>query len=337
MSSYSRVFITLKEDKTGFGLASRQPVGRCVIEVRGEHGKITFTVQNLKPGIVYEALLMRANPSEAEGIPLGLIHVDEKGKGELKCSIIANNVLNSQIPVTEFNISAVFVAGDKDLVAPLVGFKDESMRWRQNFRLFKQPVPTKPKPAEQPSAQPPNPTTEPPPEHSPKPTKQEQEPPPPGAYQQLAQNLKEELEVLEHFAFAASTEKETDELHNIFNNNIKIVPFKHQDTPIEWVRITTEELELLPSPNIGEYINHPVLISSYEEYHHLILGRVKKNDLLQYTIGVPGIYDSQHQLKDSLFAFNRFKSCDSIHPEDGAYGYWLLEIEKEEDVGPQSS
>ena len=334
MSGYSRVFITLKEDRTGYGLASRQPVGRCVVEARGESGKITFTVQDLKPGVVYEAFLMRANPAEAEGIPLGLIHVDNKGKGELKCNVTANNVLNSQIPVSGLNIAAVFVAGDKDLITPLVGFKDETIRWRQNFRTYKQPTQPPPAPAPEPvipEPTPPEPVIpEPAPQAptQPEPTPQApiQEEPPAGAYNQLVQNFKEELEELEYFAFTASAEKETGDLAVVFGSNIKMVPFKHQDTPTEWVRITIKELNLLPFHNIWEYVNHPLLTSSYEEYHHLILGRHKENDAFRYTLGVPGIYDSKYQPKASKNGFQNFKSCDCLQPVDGVYGYWLLDV-----------
>ncbi len=133
MAQYSRVFITLKSDSTGYGINNRMPSGRSIIEIRGNTGKVSVLVQDMKPNIIYRVYIISVSDSSSRGLPIGIISVDNKGKGELRVELDPLNVNGYGIPLEEFNVVSVFTGGDKNSMTPLVGYKDEILRWKNNF------------------------------------------------------------------------------------------------------------------------------------------------------------------------------------------------------------
>ena len=107
----------------------------------------------------------------------------------------------------------------------------------------------------------------------------------------------------------------------LFNENTKMTPFDKGDTDTEWVSIELTDIMFLP---IDEWMlaNNTFLINCYRKYKHLILGRVKKENLLM--LGIPDIYYMRERVIANICGFHQFLSCDGEPLRDGKFGYWVI-------------
>lgn len=112
----------------------------------------------------------------------------------------------------------------------------------------------------------------------------------------------------------------------IFTNNLKMTPFQSQKKDIEWVRIASDELVVLPG-RAWVYLNNPFVSLSEKRYKHLILGKFFEGGKEKYILGVPGRYFSDYRLEAGLQGFRQFKCCENKVPVDGDYGYWILNVD----------
>lgn len=72
----------------------------------------------------------------------------------------------------------------------------------------------------------------------------------------------------------------------------------------------------------NQFIHH-----GYQNYNHLLLGRMNSSKSCEYALGVPGVYNSNEQFMASMHGFNYFKPARIKEaPRSGRTGYWLRPI-----------
>ncbi|WP_230398882.1 DUF6128 domain-containing protein [Novisyntrophococcus fermenticellae] len=72
----------------------------------------------------------------------------------------------------------------------------------------------------------------------------------------------------------------------------------------------------------NQFIHH-----GYQNYNHLLLGRMNSSKSCEYVLGVPGVYNSNEQFMASMHGFNYFKPARIKEaPRSGRTGYWLRPI-----------
>lgn len=153
---YSRSFITLKQERADYAFKGREAVGSAIVERRGNSAKVSVTVYNIKPRVLYKVYLIYSKEGTVWGVNAGSLNVDERGSGQLKQDFNAANVADCGIPIEEFNVIAVIVPKENELIVPLAGYLNETVMWKNNFVEYSKkraaaPVEAaKPKPVEAP-------------------------------------------------------------------------------------------------------------------------------------------------------------------------------------------
>jgi len=133
---YSRLFITLKQERPDYCLDFRPTMGRSLIEIKNNKGKLNVYAQGLKPNIFYKVFLISVKDNKSIGVPIGFIDIDNNGKGELKYNFEPDNVAQSNLPIDDFNVMAILVQGQQEIKAPLVGYTESAVLWKNNFSIL---------------------------------------------------------------------------------------------------------------------------------------------------------------------------------------------------------
>ncbi len=128
---YTRDFITLKQDRPGYGNMGREPSGRCIIEKKGDNAKVTVVAMGLNPQHYYKIYMINATGQSSNAVCIGNLKLDAKGKAEQRIEVDPNNIAG--IPLADFNVFAIMVSGSSEPISPLVGYKKEELFWRNNF------------------------------------------------------------------------------------------------------------------------------------------------------------------------------------------------------------
>ncbi|MDR2649513.1 MAG: hypothetical protein LBB94_07335 [Clostridiales bacterium] len=132
--NYHRYFIPLKSDSKGFDLGGKDPLGRCVLEDRGNYGRMSLWVQDLKSNAAYKVVLILSDTGKYTGVTLGSLYVDSKGKGEFKTEFDADGLADGQ-GLPRFCAVAILAGGSGEILSPLVGYRDSPVLWKNRFIL----------------------------------------------------------------------------------------------------------------------------------------------------------------------------------------------------------
>ncbi|MDR3240510.1 MAG: hypothetical protein LBT44_10585 [Clostridiales bacterium] len=132
---YHRYFVSLQSETNGFEYKGREPAGRCVLESRGNKGKISLWVQDLKPEVLYKIALVFMEKEKSVGVPMGTLHVDERGKGEFKGEFRTVLMTNEQ-GLETFTAVALLAPRNQELICPIVGYKEAPVLWKSHFSLL---------------------------------------------------------------------------------------------------------------------------------------------------------------------------------------------------------
>lgn len=127
-----------------------------------------------------------------------------------------------------------------------------------------------------------------------------------------------------HIDFISCSMENKSFIDNVFEKNVKMNPFQFQNGVIDWVRISDNELALIPS-NTWRIVNSPFINNAYRKYKHLILGN-RNVPYSSYYLAVPGVYNHGKVTEAMIQGFKQFKCCEDKKPEEGDYGYWILEF-----------
>ncbi|MDL2248075.1 hypothetical protein LJB89_00055 [Tyzzerella sp. OttesenSCG-928-J15] len=133
--NYQRYFMVLSEKSTEFTIRGKKALGKCILESKGGSGKVTFSVQNLKPGVICNAYIIAADNNSSIAIDIGRIIPDDKGKAEIKWECNSLNVEGSGLGLKDFNVAGMLSIKSESVNAPIIGYKDGEIIWRNNFKL----------------------------------------------------------------------------------------------------------------------------------------------------------------------------------------------------------
>jgi len=128
----------MTSETTGYGHKGRQPAGRSIIESRDSGYKLTIWAQDLRSETFYNTYLLFADGARYAGISMGLLPVDEKGKGELRRDFDAEVISGFQLQ--DIMAVVVLVKGTAGVVSPLCGYKDRPVSWRHGFYEYERRV-----------------------------------------------------------------------------------------------------------------------------------------------------------------------------------------------------
>lgn len=383
--TYSRLFITLKQDRSDFCYDLRPAMGRCIIEIRNNNGKIMIFAQGLKPRVLYRVILVNGENDSYVGINGGLINIDEKGKGDVSIAFEPDNVLSSGLKIESISAVLIIVDGIGEIAAPLVGFRDKSFVWKNNFKILnneekrdnsaladgidiveneisddnniiddtkvntgessevfseeKQAIAEKADDnkeeisktetnnnaeikADKLSEKINTESKEQPQNKSVKVTD----------FNAFLEKFKKDMLELEHYAFMTEADRPKrrgrgiQSIEYIKKYNQRIKPFEKYDENTYWYKIMPCELTAV-NANLWRHLNSPFINSCFKKYKHLILGVKNEKGKESYVIGVPEKYDDSFVIEARTQGFNRFLSREDKALEEGAMGYWLLDVD----------
>lgn len=143
--SYNRFFIIFQEEDKGYGTGpDRPPTGYVKVETKSDKSKVTVYVQNLKPfengECLYKCYLISHQDDKSHVAYLGIMDIDELGRGESSWESGAENAFDSKISIEKYNAAAIVVdrEGMNAVVAPLAGYMSkEKFEWRNKLPVSK--------------------------------------------------------------------------------------------------------------------------------------------------------------------------------------------------------
>jgi len=91
------------------------------------------------------------------------------------------------------------------------------------------------------------------------------------------------------------------------------------------VRIELQDIGCLPIASWSLSGNR-FLLHGYYCYRHLLFAQMEDG---RYVLGVPGIYSDRERKNALRFGFSDFQSIGDFGMQQGAFGYWLLELPEE--------
>jgi len=318
--SYSRFFMPLAEESRGYDFKGRTPVGRCIVEGRGNTGKLSLWVQDLKPQVKYEVYLIFAENRKYVGINAGLLDVDAKGKAEIRRDITELHTL----VLKEIVAVAVIAAGQSGVVSPLCGYRDEQIAWRHGFEVYKAGQSEEPVKQAEPEPEPPVVETELPVPEAELPATEpeilELEAEPPAAEPEIVSPLpsppRAVLPTTTELPPPPTSQNTAMLIESIFNANTPFEPFQNQEDDIKWVKCS--ELNQMPlPPDIPHLMTEPFMQAAWADHEHFILG---VSEAGQYIIGMTGIYTQENRKQAKQLGFSQFRSA-------GDSGYWLMFVD----------
>ena len=133
---YSKQFIILKQDRLGYSFKGKDPSGRAIIEISSGEVKLRISVQDLRPENLYKAYLIKSGDDKSVGVFAGSICPDSLGKYEMRAVTSFDNIFDSGVSINEIDVIAVMSNGSDEVVAPLSGYKNDIVRWKNNFTIY---------------------------------------------------------------------------------------------------------------------------------------------------------------------------------------------------------
>ncbi len=136
---YDKVFVMLRQEMNGFAAGQRPAWGSCTMEIKNGKGRLAATVQGLKKlteDRSYVFYVVAGKTGQAEGIVCCPLEIDDYGKGEIKWEFDPDNIAGTGYIAEELHTVALLVKGRDDygLIAPLAGYFDEKINWKNRFQ-----------------------------------------------------------------------------------------------------------------------------------------------------------------------------------------------------------
>jgi hypothetical protein len=287
-------------------------------------GKITIWAHDIRREVRYSVYLIFNDKGKYAGIQIGSLNADEKGKAEFRKDIETAALLG--FALREITAVAVVAADTPIIIAPLCGYREHRVSWRENF--YKAKEETKQKPAKktvaevipEPLPEPvpevipePIPARKPDPVHKPVPARKPQKSDSP-AVQGAPRARKPKASVSSEISSAIET---------IFSTREHVSPFASEPQgEANWVKLGTFDAVPLPD-NCPLLLEEPFIRTAYEEFGHLLLGI--SADKSKYFIGVPCEFSSELRSQAKQLGFTKFRAAEhGDTPKRGDMGYWLM-------------
>jgi len=309
--AYSRFFMPLLQEASGYEYKGKSSTGRCIVESRNNMGKVTLWAQDLKPEIKYTIFLIFAQNQKHIGFNIGTLNVDSRGKAEFRRDITSADI--HTFTLDEVAIIAVTVQSKNGIISPLCGYKDMQIPWRHSFSEWKEStIVTKTNELHTLKEETPS-------NIQPPAALQTPAPPPPLATKPvILQPPQDSLP-----SVAESQVPIHQLLDSIVNSSAVIEPFKKETRETLWTKCSKIEQLCLVSNN-PNLMNELFILNSWANHEHFILGITTDGSPKQYIVGLPGIYNSEDLHKVRQLGFTVFKCPEKDVPQAGDCGYWLM-------------
>jgi len=309
--AYSRFFMPLLQEASGYEYKGKSPTGRCIVESRNNTGKVTLWAQDLKPEVKYTIFLIFAQSQKHVGFNMGTLNVDSRGKAELRRDITSKDI--HTFTLDEVAVIAITAQSKNGIISPLCGYKDTQIPWRHSFSEWKEPtIATK-------APEVPVSKKEAAPDIQPLVTPQTPSAPPPLATKPITPQTPQDN--------PPSTGEPHMPIHQVLdaivNSSTAIQPFKKETRETLWAKCTQIEQLYLVSNN-PNLMHELFILNTWANYEHFILGITTDGSPKQYIVGLPGIYNSEDLHKVRQLGFTLFKAPENDHPQSGDCGYWLM-------------
>ncbi len=137
-NEYKRYFIILQEDDKGFEISSGKiPTGYVKIEIKNGKAKATVFVQNIKTNDMAELRFLLVAPAKKVAVDVGKIMIDSSGRGELSYELESDNVLKSNLDMSQFAVAAVASSN----AIPLSGYMGrDKLQWKSDYEIINRPA-----------------------------------------------------------------------------------------------------------------------------------------------------------------------------------------------------
>jgi len=355
----------LKEDTQGYGWESRAPQGRCVIEARGGTGKVQVYVQDLKPQVVYKAVLVKRGTDKSSGVCLGGVEVGPSRRCEVRFDINPDDIHGSGYVIEDFDTVAIIHQNGR-INIPLSGGNAIDGRWKVNLEMHgaHKKSPVHPEPIMRQTAEPLiESQTEPDAEevmpfirlasyddlpgfNKTKEADTEsvaQDENPHRTFTEIIQRVSLELNELAEIT-GAPDEENIPESEQMTEPDAEMEPepepvqeAENADmqtastgvSPFEGDTAAWKEITLkelaLLPVDLFDYEQKAVVAAAYHLHGSLLLTGAPKDAQGTYIIGVPGIYTPEESRGFKRLGFYTFRGKDG-ESGPGAEGYWLKEI-----------
>ena len=131
--AYTRIFIPLECEASGYGFKGRTPAGRSIVENRNGEARVSVWAQDLRPDARYETYIVFSNEGGYVGVSAGKINPDAKGKVEFRKEIDPHAIGHFKV---EDLVAAAIIVADAEggaIVSPLCGYQGKAVSWRSGF------------------------------------------------------------------------------------------------------------------------------------------------------------------------------------------------------------
>lgn len=162
---------------------------------------------------------------------------------------------------------------------------------------------------------------------------------------QLGSVQTEELEREEEEAQLVPDEKPIEQIHNTKQNLIKppqkeefqLYPSKWQQLcaiyPVvhpfgdgrAYLSIEPRDFVILQE-QFQPMVQNSFLLHGFYHYRHLLLGRKKQGNYIQYYLGVPGVFYEKEKSAALFYGFESFEGAVTPTPE-GSFGYYMKRVQ----------
>jgi len=361
---YFRAYAALTEEQSGFSLPGKKAFGKAVIDVRGTEGKLLFSAQGLKSSELYKIYFVAKNigapTSRYSGVYMADLRVNDKGAGEVKITFDATDVGGSGYMIGLFGVVALLVHNAPTLTAPLVGYINETVFWKNGFEIFskdsdavekheieavaEKTVDEKCEVVEEKNVEVQKPTKrvdaieEKAPEET-QATEVVDKPVAGNPHESFKEYVREYINEAEAVSgplpeilpdkpvTGGGGEKQTAAISEAVKDKIQHM-FRRNARMSPFINHSGDVVWIRISPEHAQLIGleeiaaSELALTAYRRYRHLVLGRTTSNDLI---LGIPGIYNEQSMeiAKPLGLSFNQ---CNGGGPVENSYGYWVVHV-----------
>ncbi|MDE7298368.1 MAG: hypothetical protein K2N94_06005, partial [Lachnospiraceae bacterium] len=91
------------------------------------------------------------------------------------------------------------------------------------------------------------------------------------------------------------------------------------------VRMEPQDIGMLPKA-LWKLAGNSFLLHSFYTYQHLLFTRKRQKEGNVCFLMLPGIYNEREQHMAQMFGFTRFRPVKRQPLENGAFGYWYMEV-----------
>jgi len=138
------------------------------------------------------------------------------------------------------------------------------------------------------------------------------------------ENEKEEMQIQaeeKEFVEAAELSDPRQKQWSYLTGRFPVRQYQDGDAKVSGIRLEKRDLSRIPREK-WEIGNNSFLLHGFYHYQHLLLLRRQSADMIQYLVGVPGIYNEREQMMASMFGFEEFKVINGPDGRNGSFGYW---------------